>query len=196
MQRNAALRSACGRTFPLQVDRWWAPPSPEEDPVLHSVLPAALDLGCGPARHTRALLARGVPAIGVDNAGPAVSAARRLGTPVLHRSVFDRLPDEGRWGTALLLDGNVGIGGDPIRLFRRVRELLRSSGRALVEVEAPGQPTERLLVKAEHSGVATDWFEWARVGSDHLGAIAAATRFRLMHVWSASDRWFARLDAV
>ena len=35
------------------------------------------------------------------------------GATVLQRDIFGPLPGEGRWGTALLFDGNVGIGGDP-----------------------------------------------------------------------------------
>ena len=33
--------------------------------------------------------------------------------------MFEPLPGEGRWGTVLLLDGNVGIGGDPVALLER-----------------------------------------------------------------------------
>jgi SAM-dependent methyltransferase len=191
----AVLRSVCGRSFPLLVDRWWASPAPEEESVLDLALPAVLDLGCGPGRHTRALLARGVRALGVDSAEPVVSAARSLGAPVVHRSIFDPLPEEGRWATALLLDGNVGIGGDPERLFARVRQLLRSGGRALVEVEEPGQPTERLRVRAERPGGATGWFDWARLGADGLDGLASSSGFDLIRTWERSGRWFARLDA-
>jgi hypothetical protein len=38
----------------------------------------------------------------------------------------------------LLLDGNIGIGGDPHRLLRRVRELLTPTGRLLVELDVDG----------------------------------------------------------
>lgn len=191
----ARLRSSCGRTIALAVERWWAEPSPEEHRVLSLALPATLDVGCGPARHTLALATAGIPAIGVDNARTAVQAAQGRGAQVLHRSIFDRIPDEGSWGAALLLDGNVGIGGDPDALFTRIRSLLRRGGRALIEVEPPGAPLERLHVRAENHGGATGWFPWARVGADHVRTLAERTGFGPVDLWSGSGRWFGRLDA-
>jgi hypothetical protein len=65
-----------------------------------------------------------MPVLGVDVSPAAVARAKGAGGAVLRRSVFDRLPAEGRWGTALLADGNIGIGGDPHALLRRVRDSL------------------------------------------------------------------------
>ena len=42
----------------------------------------------------------------------------RRGGAALRRDVFAPLPGEGRWYTALLADGNVGIGGDPVALLQ------------------------------------------------------------------------------
>lgn len=74
-----------------------------------------IDLGCGPGRLVADLIRRGVPALGVDQSATAVELARRSGAPALRRDVFDPLPGTGRWQTVLLADGNVGLGGDPIR---------------------------------------------------------------------------------
>ncbi len=63
----------------------------------------------------------------------AVSLTRAAGGVALHRSVFTHIPGEGRWDTVLLIDGNIGIGGDPIALLRRVRQLLAPTGCALIE---------------------------------------------------------------
>jgi SAM-dependent methyltransferase len=195
------LRSACGRVLPLHVDRWFADPSAAEHDVLERVLAPVLDVGCGPARHTLALLDKGVPAVGVDASSGAVRIARGRGAPVLHRSVFDRLPDEGRWGTALLLDGNVGIGGRPVALLRRLRAALRPGGRVLVEVERPGTRSGFLRVRIEAAprAVAPDavhgWFPWATVGADALPAVARRAGLSLVELWAADGRWFGRLDA-
>jgi SAM-dependent methyltransferase len=189
------LRSDRGHVVPLDVDRWWAEPSEAERDILNRARPPVLDVGCGPARHTLALLARGVSALGIDISLTAVETARRRGAPALHRSVFDRLPDEGVWGTALLLDGNVGIGGDPRSLLARVRGLLASGGRALVEVEGPGTPTDALRVRLEADGRCGPWFPWARVGVDGLAEVSAAAGFRVREMWQAEGRWFGRLDA-
>jgi SAM-dependent methyltransferase len=192
---GTTLRSSCGRTFALSSDRWWCDPLDEESRLLRLALTPAIDLGCGPGRHTVALARSGITALGVDSSAAAAAAARARGAAVTHRSVFDRLPSEGRWGTAVLLDGNVGIGGDPARLFRRVRELLRAGGRALVEVEGPGVATERLSVCAELDDGATEWFPWALVGVDGLGELAGPAGLQTIAAWSDEGRWFARLDA-
>jgi SAM-dependent methyltransferase len=189
------LRCADGRVLPVPVERWLGVPPTEEEDVLARVVPPVLDVGCGPARHTTALLHRGVPVLGIDVAGSAVALARRRGALVLRRSVFESLPYEGAWATALLLDGNIGIGGSPAVLLRRIRELIRHGGLALVEVEGPGVPTETLRVRIEGDGPATCWFPWAVVGADRLGPLAEAASFDLAEVWTRSGRWFATLEA-
>ena len=95
-----------------------------------------LDVGCGPGRFVAALMARGVPCLGVDVAPKTVAAAQANGTNVIHGSVFAPLPNEGGWSRVLLLDENVGIGGRPGALLRRVHELLAPGGLALVETDA------------------------------------------------------------
>jgi SAM-dependent methyltransferase len=179
--------------MPLPVHRWFAEPSAAEHHLLSRAVPSVLDVGCGPGRHTLALLACGVSALGVDVSPGAVRVAARRGAPVLQRSVFDRLPDEGSWGTALLLDGNVGIGGSPADLLRRLRRALRRGGRVLVEVGSPGSPTESFRARIEGLEPRT-WFPWATVAADDLGDVAAAASLRLMELWSAEDRWFGTLE--
>jgi SAM-dependent methyltransferase len=194
---EASLRSSCGLRIAMDVGRWFDPAGPEDERLLEQVVPSAIDVGCGPGRHVAALAAAGIRAIGIDVAPAAVSAARGRGAHVLLRSVFDRLPDEGAWGTALLLDGNVGIGGDPVRLLRRVRALLAPHGRALLEVEPPGVGLRRLQVRAEMHGQPTSsWFPWAQVGTDAVYRLAKDTGFASVVSWSDGDRWFARMEAV
>ena len=98
-----------------------------------------LDIGCGPGRMTEALATRGHIALGIDVVAdgrrhdPSRAASRRCGA-----TSSTALPGEGRWHTALLADGNIGIGGDPVRLLQRVRTLLAPGGRVVVELGAPG----------------------------------------------------------
>lgn len=193
---TARLRSACGRTIPLHVWRWLGAPGPEEHEVLDRAVGPVLDVGCGPARHVLALAARGVPALGIDNAPSAVELARRRGAQVLLRSVFDRVPGEGRWGTALLLDGNIGIGGDPEALLSRARSLLCEGGRVLIELEPPGAPSTRLRVRTEDGRGISHWFAWAQVAADDVDAAACAAGFTVTERWSGAGRWFARLDVT
>ncbi|MGH9041805.1 MAG: class I SAM-dependent methyltransferase [Acidimicrobiia bacterium] len=188
------LRTSTGELVPLPVDRWLGPPTPEEESVLDRVAGPTLDVGCGPGRHVLALARRGVISLGIDVAGSAVELARHRGAPVLERSVFDRVPGAGRWGSALLLDGNVGIGGDPVALLRRVRALMRPGGRLLVEVEGPGTGAGRGQARLEVAGRPGPWFPWARVETSDVQRLAARSDCTLMEQWQEGRRWFARLD--
>ena len=101
-----------------------------------------LDIGCGPGRFVHAAIMAGHLTLGIDISATAVRIAQEHGLPVLRRSVFQDLPGEGTWGTALLIDGNIGIGGDPAALLRRCAELVRDDdGRVLVETHP--EPTAR-----------------------------------------------------
>jgi SAM-dependent methyltransferase len=192
---RALLRTAGGEARLLPVERWTADPAPEEDDVLARAVAPVLDVGCGPGRHVLSLARAGYLVLGIDVAPYAVVLARSQGAPVLERSVFARVPGAGRWATVLLLDGNVGIAGDPPTLLRRIGALLRPGGRLLTELEPPGTPGGRELVRLEVDGRAGPWFPWARVGVDDAGAVAGSAGMVIREVWSGAGRWFARLDA-
>jgi SAM-dependent methyltransferase len=184
-------RLADGRRVSLPLGRWLGPPVPEENDVLARAVGPVLDVGCGPGRHVLALQRRGVLALGVDVSAGAVQVARRRGAPAMVGCVFSTLPGAGRWATALLLDGNVGIGGDPAALLRRVAGVLRRRGRVLVEVEPPGVRTRGELVQLECGGRLGAPFPWGRVGVDGLAAVAAP--LAVHEVWRGGSRWFAEL---
>jgi len=177
----------------LPVQHWVADATALEHTLLAQVDGPVLDLGCGPGRLVAALAERGIAALGVDASSAAVALARQRGAPVLERSVFDRLPGTGRWRTTILLDGNVGIGGDAAKLLRRSAELLDPGGSTLVEVDPPGHDTEVVEVRLEVGDHRSRWFPWAVVGADGLAEIAAAGGHSVAEVWSAGERWFARL---
>jgi SAM-dependent methyltransferase len=191
---ETCLRTRAGDALPLDVGRWTSPPGPDEDPLLARALGPVLDVGCGPGRHVVALGRRGIMALGVDITPAAVEIAHRRGALVLRRSIFDRLPGTGRWGSALLVDGNVGIGGDPQALLLRIAGLLRPGGRALVEVAAPGECSRRLETRVETVDENGPWFPWAIVGIDAVGDLASAAGFSTTEQWEAGGRWFVRLD--
>jgi SAM-dependent methyltransferase len=142
----------------------------------------------------QALARRGVLAVGVDVSPAALALARRRGAIVLEASIFDRLPGAGRWRTALLLDGNIGIGGSPEALLRRLAALLAPGGSVLVELE--GRRVGLLCGRArlEHDGQASAWFPWARVGTGAIAAPAAAAGLHVADSWRDGERWFAALE--
>ncbi|HEX6420887.1 MAG TPA: class I SAM-dependent methyltransferase [Acidimicrobiales bacterium] len=191
-----ALVSDAGERIDLAVGRWRTEPGAAERALLARVPDPVLDVGCGPGRIVAALAAAGRVALGVDPSPAAIHEATRRRAPALRRSVFDPLPGERRWGTVLLLDGNVGIGGDPVALLGRAAALLRPGGVVVAEVEPPGRPTRRLTVRVESPGGTGPWFPWARVSADAFAGLAARAGLRPGRVEIGADagghRWFAR----
>jgi SAM-dependent methyltransferase len=190
------LRRTDGWLLPLDVERWCAPPDAADRTLLHRCRGPVLDIGCGPGRLVAELAADGVPVLGLDVSPAAVAHTQRSGGPVLCRSVFEPLPAEGRWGTALLADGNIGIGGDPCALLRRVRRLVAPGGWLLAEA-APYDVDERLTVRVEDAhGRRGGDFPWARLGASALAAAAAATGWVVEEEWSAAGRRFLTLGSA
>ena len=183
-----------GSRKPLPVDGWLHE-SPGDRSILDRCQGPTLDIGSGPGRLTVALAERGLPTLGIDITPYAVDLARSSGAMVMLRDVFDRVPGAGRWSTVLLADGNIGIGGDPAALLRRVAELLAPQGRALVELEPPGRPLRMEQVRLCHAGSASAWFPWAYVGTDQICAVASAAGLAQVEVWTVDDRWFAAVGS-
>jgi SAM-dependent methyltransferase len=190
---TAALRCLNGTTLPTRAHRWFEPLTAEDDAVLSRAVGPVLDVGCGPGRHVLALAERGIVALGIDITPAALKFARRRGAPVLARSVFDRVPGAGRWSSALLLDGNLGIGGHPEALLARVASLLDPTGTVLVELEPPGSTPRAELVRFDIEGVEGPWFGWSAVGPNRLLAPATSAGLRVEDVWRAGERWFGAL---
>jgi SAM-dependent methyltransferase len=190
------LRLSDGTAAPLALARWLGPPDDIDRRLLRGARGPVLDVGCGPGRHLHALARTGVFALGIDLSPVAVELARTRGATAIVRSIFEEIPGAGTWRTALLLDGNIGIGGDPVRLLSRVRTLLRSDGEALVELDPPHITTEKITARLEGLGEASGWFRWARVATADIGPSATAAGFAIRRTWPDGGRWFARLQVA
>ena len=186
------IEHADGSVDPLAVDDWLFA-TPGDKSMLDRCQGPTLDIGSGPGRLTVALAERGIPTLGIDITPFAVDMARSSGAMVMLRDVFDRVPGTGRWATVLLADGNIGIGGDPAALLRRIGELLAPHGHALVELAPPGSPLRREQVRLRHEGTASAWFPWAYVGADGVGDLARDAGLATAGTWSVEGRWFASL---
>lgn len=187
-------RAGAGRT-PVPVRRWRADAAGTDRWLLDACHGPTVDLGCGPGRLVGALTERGVPALGVDTSELAVRLSAGRGAVVLRRDLFDALPGEGRWHHALLADGNVGIGGDPVALLGRVRRLLGPSGSALVELDRERGLWRGRARLVGHDGHEGGWFPWALVGADVIAEVASAAGLWVhrIHKTRRQQRVFAEL---
>ncbi|MFE9250547.1 class I SAM-dependent methyltransferase [Streptomyces sp. NPDC007088] len=187
------LRREDGWLLPLDVERWCAAPDAADTTVLDRCRGTVLDIGCGPGRFLIALAERKRTALGVDLCRDAVARALDAGAGAVCRSVFGPLPGTGRWDTALLIDGNIGIGGDPVALLGRSAELVAPQGLLIVET-APLDLDERVLVRV---GNGSDQhgppFPWARVGTPALLRYAREAGWIEAERWTAAGRHFAAL---
>ncbi|WP_406213938.1 class I SAM-dependent methyltransferase [Streptomyces canus] len=192
------LRRADGWLLPLEVERWCARADAVDMDVLEHCEGAVLDVGCGPGRLVAELAARGRRVLGVDVSEAAVARTVRLGGQALQRSVFEPLPAEGRWDTVLLIDGNIGIGGDPTALLRRMSQLLRQKGLLVAETVPDSEVDERVTVHvvsitAGAHGTAGPPFPWARLGTSALLRLATRAGWRPERQWTTGGRSFVAL---
>jgi SAM-dependent methyltransferase len=191
---EARIRIADGRLHKLPLRRWLAPVDAADRAVLAHAAAPVLDIGCGPGRHLAALAAAGHEGLGIDLSPVAVRLARARGAEAILRSVFADVPRAGEWRSALLLDGNIGIGGAPAALLARARDPIVRGGALLVETGPPSAPTRRVRVRLEAPGAISPWFGWAAVGARGIEPLARAAGLQPRATIAAGGRWFVRLE--
>lgn len=186
-------RESDGTLRVLPLDMWLRDARGADKRLVARAVGPVLDVGCGPGRHVHALALRSVIAVGVDVSPTALHLARARGATVLEASIFDSIPGAGEWRTALLLDGNIGIGGAPAALLRRIGSLLTPDGTILVELDPPGVGLEIVRMRLEDEHRESHWFDWARVGAEAIAAPAREAGLRVRESWEDEGRWFAAL---
>lgn len=162
-----------------RVQDWLIRANAFERSLLQGAHGPLLDIGCGPGRMLVAAEELGLAAYGVDSNPLAVAHARSQGATVFEQSIFDPLP--GEFQTLLLLDGNIGIGGNPQALLGHLRSISMPGAKLLVETDALAQLEVRyqaVLVDADGHSSAT--FDWARLGAEPLHRHAVASGWTLL----------------
>jgi SAM-dependent methyltransferase len=183
-----------GRSEPFDVEMWSAEPDWVDRELFIDPCDAeTIDIGCGPGRLVGALSARRVFAMGIDVSKEAVRQTRIRGALALRRDIYATIPGEGRWAYALLADGNLGIGGDPVRLLARVGEVLVPGGRVIAEVADHGTGLVREHRRLRVDGRLSVPFEWAVVGLDAIDEVAAAAGMQVVSTQSVGARHTATM---
>lgn len=178
----------------LAAHRWTGPASPTDIALfVDPCTGPTLDVGCGPGRLTVALAEKGLSALGIDISAEAVRLARRRGAAVVQQDVFAELPRRTTWHHMLLADGNIGLGGDPPRLLRRLMTALATDGTILVELAGPGVDSSRHRVHLRVAGRACQPFDWATVSIDQIDHVAGTAGMTVTEVRSLSGRHVATL---
>lgn len=193
------IRDDDGVVTVLPVSRWLGDrhcDEPFDTAVVAMCHGPTIELGCGPARLIARLSERGVTSLGVDQSEAAVRLARQRGAPVLRSDVFGPLPDQGRWQTALLIDGTVGLGGNPGRIVRRAAQLLQPGGQCLAEVDPAISGIRISRVRLESETAAGEWFPWAKVGVDSAAMLADNAGLALTKVQRIGERVIAIMTAT
>ena len=95
----------------------------------------------------------------------------------------------------LLADGNIGIGGDPVALLERARELMAPAGRVVVDVAAWGSGVVTRHVSLETRHGRSGEFPWTSVGADAVQAVATAAGLGRATCHRRGERDWAVIEA-
>jgi SAM-dependent methyltransferase len=193
------IRHDDGGIRPLPAHRWLGErheDAPFDEAVTQMCAAPTIELGCGPARLVARLIRRGIPALGIDRSAAAIRLAGRVGAPALLGDVFEPLPGMGHWQTVLLVDGNIGLGGDPLRILGRAAELLCRGGRCVAEFDTEAIGVRARWVRLESSREVGPWFRWASVGVDSAAVLAGQVGLTVTGVRLVGGRVIADLAAL
>ena len=182
-----------GATLEIDLGRWTRPADQVDEMVVARCEPPVLDIGCGPGRMVAARQRSGRAALGIDISAVAVDVGRRAGGQLLRRDLALPVAAEGRWGTSLLLDGNIGIGGDVPGLLRRCRQIVGGGGLIIGEIDTDPDRDEAYEVVLSRPGCQSAPGPGAAIGVRPRLRVASALDLIVTEVWEADRRSFVAL---
>ena len=187
-------RAEGGRARTLPIACWLGAPTMADESCCGMRSGRSSMLAAGPAVTCSRLRDAACPPSASTSRRRRCESRRARGAAAIEGSIFERVRGAGTWGSALLLDGNVGIGGDPVALLRRIGALLAPGGRILVELARPGAASGRRRMRLELAAAASPWFDWATVSAADVAVLAGASGLDVRERWSVRGRWFAVLE--
>jgi glycosyltransferase A (GT-A) superfamily protein (DUF2064 family)/SAM-dependent methyltransferase len=182
-----------GKTFVGDHPRWCRPADPVDELVVLRCEPPVIDIGCGPGRMVTALQQSGRAVLGIDISPAAVALGARDGGQLLRHGYEDPLPGEGRWGTALLLDGNIGIGGDVASMLARCRDLVGAGGLIICEIDPDPHCDETFQLVLAADGHHCAPTPWASIGLIGVQRVATLLDLIVAEEWRTGRRAFVSL---
>jgi glycosyltransferase A (GT-A) superfamily protein (DUF2064 family)/SAM-dependent methyltransferase len=180
----------------LNISRWSGLADAVDMLVVARCEPPVIDLGCGPGRMVQALNESGRAALGVDMSAVAVQLSRARGGLALRRRIDEPLPAEGRWGTALLMDTNVGLGGDVAALLARCARLVMPGGLVICEVDRVAERHEVHTVVLRTQQAVSPPLPWSSIGAAALVEAATSLDLLLVEEWTSGGRAFVALRSM
>ena len=96
----------------------------------------------------------------------------------------------------MLMDGNVGMGGDVDTLLARCAQLVRPGGLVICEVDRVAGRHENRTVVLRTDDATSVALPWSRVGAAALLEAANSLDLLLVEEWTAGERAFVALRSM
>lgn len=170
---------------------WW------EQRALGLAVGPVLDLGAGAGRHSLYLQGLGHDVTAVDSSPGALEACRSRGVSDVRLADLTTFHDDRRWGTLLLMCGNLGLAGDwepTRRLLNRLGEMTVPGGLLIGDSVDPDDPDDleyqernrrqgfhrgRVRLRLHYGDVVTPWWALLNLPPADIEALVDGTGWTL-----------------
>lgn len=136
-----------------------------------------LDLGAGAGRAALYLQGRGLAVTAVESSPAAAEVCRRRGVLDARVGDLNEPPSDQRWGTILLLCGNLGLGGSWVgnrRLLRRLAAVA-APGALLIGDSVNYEGRSEIGLRIRYRELVTPWWRQRNVSAPEVADLVAGT---------------------